>query len=53
MKILNENLEKLDEIQNLASKMTSWPQRPWKGLSHFFSKITFLKSLHQAEKNEL
>ena len=30
---------KLDEFQNLASvtsKMTSRPQRPWKGLSDFF-----------------
>ena len=38
-KILNENLLKLDEIQNLASatsKMTSWPQRPRKRLSDFF-----------------
>ena len=44
MKILNENLLKLDEIQNLASatsKMTSWPQRPRKGLSGFFQKIHF------------
>ena len=56
MKILNENLLKLDEIQNLASaasKMTSWPPQPRKGFSGFFSKITFLKSVHQAEKNEL
>ena len=43
-KILNENLLKLDEIQILASatsKMTSWPQRPRKGLSGFFQKIHF------------
>ena len=43
-KILNENLLKLDEIQNLASatsKMTSWPQRPRKWLSGFFQKIHF------------
>ena len=43
-KILNENLLKLDEIQNLASatsKMTSWPQRPRKGLSGFFQKLHF------------
>ena len=51
-KILNENLLKLDEIQNLASatlKMTSWPQWPRNGLSNF----TFFKSGDQAEKNEL
>ena len=44
MEILNENLLKLDEIQILASatsKMTSWPQRPRKGLSGFFQKIHF------------
>ena len=44
MKILNENLLKLDEIQILASatsKMTSWPQRPRKWLSGFFQKIHF------------
>ena len=55
-KILNENLKKLDEIQNLALvtlKMNSWPQRPRKGLSDFFSKITILKSVHQTEKNEV
>ena len=43
-KILNENLLKLDKIQNLASvtsKMTSWPQRPRKWLSGFFQKICF------------
>ena len=42
MKILNENLLKLDEIQNLASatsKMTSWPLWPRKRLSGFFQKI--------------
>ena len=41
-KILNENLLRLDEIQNLASatsKMASWPQRPRKWLSGFFQKI--------------
>ena len=42
----NENLWKLDEIQNLAS-VTS------EGAQWIFSKITFLKSVHQAEKNEL
>ena len=44
MKILNENLLKLDEIQNLASatsKMTSWPQRPRNWLSEFFQKLHF------------
>ena len=49
-KFSNENLWKLDEIQNLASatsKMTSWPQQPRKRLSEF------LKSVHQAEENEL
>ena len=43
-KILNENLLKLDEIQILASatsKMTSWPQRPRKGLSIFFQRLHF------------
>ena len=43
-KILNENLLKLDETQNLASgtsKMTSRPQRPRKGLSEFFQKLHF------------
>ena len=43
-KILNENLLKLDEIQNLASatsKMTSWPQWPRKRLSGFFQKLYF------------
>ena len=46
---------KLDEFQNLASvtsKMTSRPQRPWKGLSDFFTNIIFFNSVHQAEKNE-
>ena len=44
-KILNENLLKIDEIQNLASatsKMASWPRGPRKGLSEFFQKIHFL-----------
>ena len=44
-KILNQNLQKLDEIQNLASatsKMTSWPQWPRKWLNEFFQKIHFL-----------
>ena len=43
-KILNKNLLKLDEIQNLASatsKMTSWPQRPRKRLSGFFQRLHF------------
>ena len=43
-KILNQNLQKLDEIQNLASatsKMTSWPQWPRNGLNEFFQKIHF------------
>ena len=43
-KILNQNLSKLDEIQNFASatsKMTSWPKRPRKGLSDFFQKSHF------------
>ena len=43
-KILNQNLLKLDEIQNLTSatsKMASWPQRPRKWLSGFFQKIHF------------
>ena len=43
-KILNENLLKLDEIQNLASatsKMTCKPQRPWKRLNEFFQKLHF------------
>ena len=38
-KIINENLLKLDEVQNLASatsKMTSWLQRARKRLSGFF-----------------
>ena len=56
MKILNENLEKLDEIQNstsadlendlLTSTTSEWAQ--W-----ILPKITFLKSGDQAEKNEL
>ena len=44
-KLLNKNLLKIDEIQNLAfatSKMASWPRRPRKGLSEFFRKIHFL-----------
>ena len=55
-KILNENLQKLDKFQNLASAdlendlLTSttseWAQ--W-----ILPKITFLKSGDQAEKNEL
>ena len=43
-KILNQNLSKLDEIQNLASatsKMTSWSQRPWNGPSEFFKSYIF------------
>ena len=43
-KILNQNLLKLDEIQNLASatsKMTSWPQWPRKRLSGFFQRLHF------------
>ena len=43
-KFLNENLWKVDEIQNLVSgilKMTSWPQQPRKGLSDFFQKLYF------------
>ena len=43
-KILNQNLQKLDEIQNLVSatsKMTSWPQRPRLWLNEFFQKIHF------------
>ena len=43
-KILNENLQKLDEKQNSASatlKMTSWPQWPQKGLGEFFQKLHF------------
>ena len=46
MKILNENLLKLVEIQNLASATSELAQQ-------IFSKITFLKSGDQAEKNEL
>ena len=52
-KILNKNLEKLDEIQNLASatsKMTSWPQRPRKGLSEFFQKLHFLNQCIKLRK---
>ena len=52
-KILNENLLKLDEIQILASaisKMTSWPQRPRKGLGGFFQKIHFKISRSSWEK---
>ena len=44
VKILNENSSKIDEIQILASatsKMTSWPQRPQKGLNDFFQKLHF------------
>ena len=43
-KFSNENLWKLDEIQNLASatsKMTSWPQWPRKRLGKFFQKLHF------------
>ena len=43
-KILNENVWKLDEIQNLASatsKMISWPQQLRKGLSDFFKNYIF------------
>ena len=54
-KILHENLLKLDEIQHLASatsKMTltsmTSEEAQW-----IFSKITFLKSVDQDEKNEL
>ena len=39
-KILNENLWKLDEIQNLE------------GAQWIFSKITFFKSVHSKEKDE-
>ena len=38
--IINENLSKIDEIQNLVSvtsKMTSWPQKLW----DFFQKLQF------------
>ena len=43
-KIVDENLKKLDEKQNLAyptSKMPSWPQWPWKGLGKYFQKLHF------------
>ena len=40
-------------LASATSKMTSWPQWPRKGLSDFFSKITFFKSVYQAENNEL
>ena len=52
-KILNQNLLKLDEIQNLASatsKMTSWPQRPRKWLSEFFQKLHFLNQCIKLRK---
>ena len=52
-KILNENLQTLDVIQNLASltsKMTSWPQRPQKRLSIFFKKYVFKISGSSWEK---
>ena len=55
-KILNQNLLKLDENQNLASvtsKMTSTTSTTSEVAEWIFSKITFLKSVHQAEKNEL
>ena len=56
MKILNKNLQKLDEIKkfglsdlenDLLTSMTS-EEAEW-----FFSKIIFLKSVDQAEKNVL
>ena len=53
MKILNENLLKLDEIQILASaisKMTSWPQRPRKWLNEFFQKLHFLNQCIKLRK---
>ena len=52
-KILNQNLLKVDEIQNLASttsKMTSWPQRPRKWLSEFFQKLHFLNQCIKLRK---
>ena len=52
-KILNQNLQKLDEIQNLASatsKMTSWPQWPRKWLNEFFQKIHFLNQCIKLRK---
>ena len=52
-KILNQNLLKLDEIQNLASatsKMTSWPLRPRKWLSEFFQKLHFLNQCIKLRK---
>ena len=52
-KTLNQNLLKLDEIQNLASatsKMTSWPQRPRKWLSEFFQKLHFLNQCIKLRK---
>ena len=52
-KILNQNLQKLDEIQNLASatsKMTSWPQWPRKWLSEFFQKLHFLNQCIKLRK---
>ena len=52
-KILNQNLQKLDEIQNLASatsKMTSWPQWPRKWLNEFFEKIHFLNQCIKLRK---
>ena len=55
-KILNQNLLKLEEIQNLASvtsKMTSTTSKTSEVAEWIFSKITFFKSVHQAEENEL
>ena len=49
MKILNENLLKLDEIQNLASA-TSMTSERGKGM---FLKIIFLKLVHSSKKDEL
>ena len=51
MKILNENLLKLDEIQNLKNDLLTSATSEL--AQQIFSKITFLKSGDQAEKNEL
>ena len=56
MKILNENLLKLDEIQILASvtsKMASMTSRISKGAQWIFPKNTFFKSGQSTEKNKL
>ena len=52
-KFFNENLWKYDEIQNLARATSKMSSTTLEGTQWVFLKVTFLKSVHQAEENEI